>query len=43
MNDIVLGCHVLQKKFPKILYIDLDAHHGEPSFNFSSVFLSKRL
>ncbi|CAG7834437.1 unnamed protein product [Allacma fusca] len=29
VNDIVLGCHLLQKKFPKILYIDLDAHHGD--------------
>jgi histone deacetylase 8 len=29
VNDIVLGCHLLQKKFQKILYIDLDAHHGD--------------
>jgi len=28
VNDIVIGIHELQKKFQRILYIDLDAHHG---------------
>uniref|UniRef100_A0A1B0GEF2 Histone deacetylase n=1 Tax=Glossina morsitans morsitans TaxID=37546 RepID=A0A1B0GEF2_GLOMM len=29
VNDIVLGLLVLAKKFTKILYIDLDNHHGD--------------
>merc|ERR1719384_1142632 len=28
VNDIVLAIHKLQSKFKKILYIDLDVHHG---------------
>ncbi|CAL8081065.1 unnamed protein product [Orchesella dallaii] len=38
VNDIVVGIHELQKKFKYILYIDLDAHHGdgvENAFAFS--------
>lgn len=38
VNDIVLGIHVLQQKFKHILYVDLDAHHGdgvENAFAFS--------
>lgn len=29
INDIVLGILVLTKKFKRILYIDLDNHHGD--------------
>ncbi|XP_055913058.1 histone deacetylase 8-like isoform X2 [Eupeodes corollae] len=29
VNDIVLGILVLRKKFDRILYIDLDVHHGD--------------
>ena len=28
VNDIVLAIHALRKKFERILYIDLDVHHG---------------
>lgn len=38
VNDIVLGIHELQKKFKYILYVDLDAHHGdgvENAFTFT--------
>lgn len=29
VNDIVLGILVLRKHFKRVLYIDLDAHHGD--------------
>lgn len=29
VNDIVLGILVLTMKYPRILYVDLDNHHGE--------------
>lgn len=29
VNDIVLSIHKLQSKFKRILYIDLDVHHGD--------------
>lgn len=29
VNDIVLGILVLRKKFERVLYIDLDVHHGD--------------
>ena len=29
VNDIVLGILKLKEKFKKILYIDLDLHHGD--------------
>ncbi len=29
VNDIVLGILKLREKFNKILYIDLDIHHGD--------------
>ena len=38
VNDIVIGIQKLRPKFPKILYIDLDIHHGngvENAFSFS--------
>lgn len=42
VNDIVLGILKLKERFPRILYIDLDLHHGdgvqEAFFYTSSVF-----
>ncbi|KAM3964001.1 histone deacetylase 8 [Aphomia sociella] len=42
VNDIVLAIETLKPKFPKILYIDLDIHHGngvQDAYNLSkSVF-----
>ncbi|XP_063368780.1 histone deacetylase 8-like [Cydia amplana] len=42
VNDIVLGIEYLREKFPKVLYIDLDVHHGngvQDAYNLSkSVF-----
>ncbi|KAI9095510.1 hypothetical protein DFS34DRAFT_582186 [Phlyctochytrium arcticum] len=38
VNDIVIGIFELQKKFSRILYLDLDIHHGdgvENAFQFS--------
>lgn len=29
VNDIVLGILVLRKRFQRILYVDLDVHHGD--------------
>lgn len=29
VNDIVLGIMELQKTFEKVMYIDLDVHHGD--------------
>ncbi|CAB4068781.1 HDAC8 [Lepeophtheirus salmonis] len=29
VNDIVLAIHALRKTFDKILYVDLDVHHGD--------------
>ena len=29
VNDIVLAIHALQANFKRILYIDLDVHHGD--------------
>ncbi|XP_041972160.1 histone deacetylase 8-like [Aricia agestis] len=42
VNDIVIAIEQLLKKFPKVLYIDLDVHHGngvQDAYNLSkSVF-----
>ncbi|XP_035448303.2 histone deacetylase 8 [Spodoptera frugiperda] len=42
VNDIVIAIEKLRRKFPKVLYIDLDAHHGngvQDAYNLSkSVF-----
>ncbi|XP_072934455.1 histone deacetylase 8-like isoform X2 [Epargyreus clarus] len=42
VNDIVLAIEKLRQKFPKVLYIDLDVHHGngvQDAYNLSkSVF-----
>ncbi|KAK7793565.1 hypothetical protein R5R35_000401 [Gryllus longicercus] len=43
VNDIVLAIHKLRQKYKKILYIDLDAHHGdgvENAFAFSPSVLT---
>ena len=29
INDIVLGILILRKTFSRILYVDLDLHHGD--------------
>ncbi|KAI9234455.1 MAG: histone deacetylase 8-like protein [Podila humilis] len=29
ISDVVLGIMELQKEFPKVMYIDLDVHHGD--------------
>ena len=29
MNDIVLAIHRLQARFARIMYVDLDVHHGD--------------
>ncbi|CAG0893288.1 unnamed protein product [Cyprideis torosa] len=29
INDVVLGIQQLKKKFPRVLYLDLDVHHGD--------------
>ncbi|XP_071445150.1 histone deacetylase 8-like [Hetaerina americana] len=38
VNDIVIAIHKLRERFDRVLYIDLDAHHGdgvENAFSFS--------
>lgn len=30
VNDIVIGIEKLRKRFSKVLYLDLDVHHGKP-------------
>ncbi|KAJ3167688.1 hypothetical protein HDU88_002135 [Geranomyces variabilis] len=38
VNDIVVGIIELQRRFPRVLYLDLDIHHGdgvETAFRFS--------
>ena len=29
MNDIVLAIHRLQTRFGRVMYVDLDVHHGD--------------
>ncbi|KAK4300799.1 hypothetical protein Pmani_027023 [Petrolisthes manimaculis] len=46
VNDIVLAIRVLQSKFDKILYLDLDVHHGdgvENAFLFSTKVMTVSL
>ncbi|KAF9291512.1 Histone deacetylase 8 [Mortierella alpina] len=46
VNDIVLGVMELQKSFEKIMYIDLDVHHGdgvENAFQFTDKVLTVSL
>ena len=37
VNDIVLAIHKLRKTFKKVLYIDLDVHHGTKITNQSQI------
>ncbi|KAF9973738.1 Histone deacetylase 8 [Actinomortierella ambigua] len=46
VNDIVLGIMTLQKEFKKVVYIDLDVHHGdgvEKAFQYSDKVLTVSL
>ncbi|CAO3565041.1 unnamed protein product [Mortierella alpina] len=46
VNDIVLGIMELQKTFEKVMYIDLDVHHGdgvENAFQFTDKVLTVSL
>ena len=29
INDVVLAIQHLQRKFPRVLYLDIDIHHGD--------------
>ncbi|KAG0254084.1 Histone deacetylase 8 [Actinomortierella ambigua] len=43
INDIVLGIMTLQKEFKRVVYIDLDVHHGdgvEKAFQYSDKVLT---
>lgn len=43
VNDIVIGIHKLRTKFQKVLYLDLDVHHGdgvEDAFSFSKYVMT---
>ncbi|XP_065092285.1 histone deacetylase 8-like isoform X2 [Ochlerotatus camptorhynchus] len=43
VNDIVIGIHRLRTKFQKVLYLDLDVHHGdgvEDAFSFSKYVMT---
>jgi len=37
INDIVLAIEILRKTFGKVLYIDIDVHHGN-NFNIQIYF-----
>lgn len=39
INDIVLGILKLREKFDRVLYVDIDLHHGDGlcKFSFTSV------
>lgn len=46
INDIVLGIMELQKTFDRVLYLDLDVHHGdgvEKAFQFTDKVLTVSL
>ncbi|XP_019337473.2 phosphorylase b kinase regulatory subunit alpha, skeletal muscle isoform isoform X4 [Alligator mississippiensis] len=46
LNDVVLGILKLRQKFDRILYIDLDLHHGdgvEDAFSFTSKVMTVSL
>lgn len=34
MNDIVIAINKLRIKFNKVLYIDLDVHHGKQEYKY---------
>jgi len=43
VNDVVLGILKLREKFDKVLYVDIDLHHGngvEDAFSFTSKVMS---
>ncbi|XP_062565252.1 histone deacetylase 8-like [Armigeres subalbatus] len=43
VNDIVIGIHKLRTRFQKVLYLDLDVHHGdgvEDAFSFSKYVMT---
>ncbi|GBP65916.1 Histone deacetylase 8 [Eumeta japonica] len=43
INDVVIAIEKLRRQFPKVLYIDLDAHHGngvEDAYNLSRTVLT---
>lgn len=43
VNDIVIGIHRLRTRFQKVLYLDLDVHHGdgvEDAFSFSKYVMT---
>jgi len=42
VNDIVLGIMELQKYFDRVLYLDLDVHHGDGNMPLSSAPLRCR-
>lgn len=35
VNDVVLGILKLREKFDKVLYVDIDLHHGDGMCNLS--------
>ena len=41
VNDIVLAIHTLRKVYDKVLYIDLDIHHGKDYLNLRTVCLNQ--
>ena len=40
VNDVVLGILKLREKFDKVLYVDIDLHHGDGTY-VKSVFTSR--
>lgn len=38
LNDAVLGILKLRKKFDRVLYIDMDLHHGDGKIKSSNLF-----
>lgn len=43
VNDIVLGIMELQKTFDRVLYLDLDVHHGDgmsPFLHYARTYIS---
>ncbi|KAK4886153.1 hypothetical protein RN001_002424 [Aquatica leii] len=43
VNDVVIGIQLLTKSFPRVLYVDLDVHHGngvQNAFEFSKKVLT---
>ena len=36
INDVVLGILKLREKFDRILYVDIDLHHGDGLYNINA-------